>query len=420
MSRPFPLTAASRAPSSDADAPATPTATDENGDGPVPRLTGTVVGRVLALFFASRLLVIAVAALSRTILLRGPFDDSSRSLWRTFARWDATWYLSIAADGYWYKPGTESSVAFYPLFPLLIRGLSHLGVDPLLAGYGVANLSLVGACFLLWRLTALETRSEGAAHRSVLFLLFFPGTVWCSIIYTEGLFLWLTLGCLLAARRRHWLAAAALGYLGALTRTPGLLTAVFLGVEAVQQWWDDRRAAAALGESRPTLSRALVGRWQAIVGVLAPVLGHATYLGFLQWRFGDWRAQQRSYAAGWNIPPFQNPWQTLQENWQWRLEPFFRWVAFPLLGLIVGLGVLALFAFRRKGYGVLALVLVALLVSSANYHDFARYTTTIVPVYLVLGYVADRVRVLETPLLVFSVMLLTLITALLANGYHIN
>ena len=383
------------------------------------------MGRVLALYFTSRLVILGAAALSRLILVRGPFDDHARSLFQVFSRWDTRWYLDIAEKGYFsYHPDAQSSAGFYPLLPLCIRALSALGLDPLLAGYVVSNACLIGAALVLWRLTALETRAEGAADRAVLFLMFCPGALWCGMIYTESLCLLLVLLSMWAARRRRWLWAGVAGFLAALTRTPGVFVAVFLGVEALQQWAEDRRArsADALAGSPPDGGGPwtdLRGRWRTALGVLAPAAGQVTFLLFMQWRFGDWRAQQKTFAAGWHIPPFQWPWRMWQFNWE-RTEPFFHWTSFPLVVLVYGVGVVALFTLRRKGYALYILALMTLLVSSTDYHNMPRYVVIIAPVYLFLGQVTHRVRALEIPLLVASTMLLTLLTALLVNGYHIN
>ena len=35
---------------------------------------------------------------------------------------DGGWYLRIAESGYFYTPGRQSSVAFFPVFPMLLRG----------------------------------------------------------------------------------------------------------------------------------------------------------------------------------------------------------------------------------------------------------------------------------------------------------
>ena len=52
------------------------------------------------------------------------------------ARWDAAWYLVIAHYGYSPELCARRAArsAFFPLYPLGIRGISALGVPPVLAG----------------------------------------------------------------------------------------------------------------------------------------------------------------------------------------------------------------------------------------------------------------------------------------------
>ena len=47
-----------------------------------------------------------------------------------WARWDSRWYVEIAQHGYSYHPNEQSSVAFFPLYSVLMRLLSiPLGGD---------------------------------------------------------------------------------------------------------------------------------------------------------------------------------------------------------------------------------------------------------------------------------------------------
>ena len=41
-----------------------------------------------------------------------------------FAAWDSGWYWDIAARGYYFRPDGQSSVAFFPLYPMLMRALA--------------------------------------------------------------------------------------------------------------------------------------------------------------------------------------------------------------------------------------------------------------------------------------------------------
>src|SRR6202011_4470518 len=69
-------------------------------------------------------------------------------------RWDARWYETIALHGYSFTERAQSSVAFFPLYPLLMRAFAWLGVEPLLAGIFITLASgLVAAClFFRWAL----------------------------------------------------------------------------------------------------------------------------------------------------------------------------------------------------------------------------------------------------------------------------
>ncbi len=58
-----------------------------------------------------------------------PFDG-----WRWlhgWAQWDSGWYSAIAGGGYGYIPGRQSTIAFFPAYPLAIRYLSALVGGPL-------------------------------------------------------------------------------------------------------------------------------------------------------------------------------------------------------------------------------------------------------------------------------------------------
>lgn len=401
---------------------------------PVPRLSARVVTHLCGLFFLSRLLVLAVAALSHLAVEQGPYKINAQTWVGRFTCWDSGWYLSIAADGYQYDPHGSSSVAFYPLYPLLLRAAGYLGLDMRLAGFAISHAALLAACLLLWKLAALETRSEEVAERSVLFLLFCPGAVWFGMIYTESLFLLTLLGCLLCARRNQWVSAGLWGLASALTRTPGLLLAGFLFLEALQQTWEHRRRewfstggpiVPPAGESGPEASswRRKLGRlpWVARVafGVSGPILGHLSYLVFLQLRFGDWRAQQKTMAAGWkNGTGIMLPWDALAEQWHFN-DRHLMVISTALLFLTCVLALAGLFTLKRVGYAALILALCVLYVAATPGDSVTRYLSTAATSYIVLAQFACRSRLLETAALVFSTGAMVLLTILLANGYHV-
>ncbi len=391
---------------------------------PVPRLTGRDLAQICGLYFFSRLLVVGAVVLAHQVILPGPFAAASRSWVERLVQWDSNWYLEIVTDGYKFDPHGASSVAFYPLYPYLIRVLWWAGLPPQVAGYAVSHAALFGACLYLWRLAALETRSTTVANLAVTFLVLSPGAMWFGMIYTESLFLLTTVACLFAARRGRWVEATLWGYAAAITRTPGLLLAGFLVLEAAQQWWEARRSQVPLAADSPQAGMVAPRRaWPSLFARLAlagtgPVLGQLTFLIFLQVRFGDWHAQQRTMTAGWFAGGPRWPWTALIQEWRW-LDPIYTLLADPLLAVVLAAGVASFWTLRRWGYPALVLTLSTLYLVSTNGDSLLRYLSTAAPVYLVLAQAARRSRLLETVIVGSSVGIMVLLTVLLASGYRI-
>jgi hypothetical protein len=156
-----------------------------------------------------------------------PFGPAGDALAAPLARWDSVWYLAIANDGY--PAGDPRRAAFFPLYPLLLRAANAVVGRPVIAGALVSVACFAVALVLLHRLTALELGLP-AARESVWALALFPGAVFFSAVYSEALYLALSVGCLYAARTRRWAWAGAAGMLGAATRSAGVLLVVPLVV----------------------------------------------------------------------------------------------------------------------------------------------------------------------------------------------
>jgi hypothetical protein len=152
-----------------------------------------------------------------------PADTLSGVLLSPARRWDSGWYLSIAEHGY--DLPAPDSTAFFPLYPLLIRVVRTPIGSFELAGVIVSCAAFIVALYLLHRLVDLEVGRE-AAERTVWLLALFPMAFYFSAIYTESLFLALTVGCFYSARRGWWGRAAMLGALASATRTTGVLLVV--------------------------------------------------------------------------------------------------------------------------------------------------------------------------------------------------
>src|SRR5579859_3442356 len=124
-----------------------------------------------------------------------------------WARWDSRWYLEIAQHGYIYSPNEQSSVAFFPLYSVLMRLVSiPLGGDRtalVVAGMIISNVALLAALAVLVRLAATEM-DVPLAERVPIFLLVWPTSIFLSAVYPESLFLLLATVAFLSARTGRW------------------------------------------------------------------------------------------------------------------------------------------------------------------------------------------------------------------------
>jgi Mannosyltransferase (PIG-V) len=152
------------------------------------------------------------------------------------ARWDASWYEVIARYGYRpdLGPFTSSRTAFFPLYPLGLHVVSWAGVAPVLAGVLVSVVALSLSLYGIHRLTTLELsrlrpsaipRPAGAdaARLAVLITAFAPMAFYFSAVYSESLYLALSVGVFWCARQGRWAAVGMLGALAGATRSAGVV-----------------------------------------------------------------------------------------------------------------------------------------------------------------------------------------------------
>jgi hypothetical protein len=189
------------------------------------------------------------------------------------ARWDASWYLEIARFGYF----GDSVTAFFPLYP----GLLALGgwdtASSLLFGIAVSSACSVAGLYLVHRIVARES-GEQAANATTWIIACSPAALCFSAVYTEGLFLLLSVGSLYAARCGRWRLAGLVGALAAATRSAGLLLMLPLAILYLYGPRADRQAPLEEpGSLRPRYSIRPDALWIATVplGIVAYLL----YLG---------------------------------------------------------------------------------------------------------------------------------------------
>jgi hypothetical protein len=185
-------------------------------------------------FWTSRLVVfcagvLAVLEVGRAAGTRGfdpqgltsPFGYFGNLLVAPFARWDSVWYLAVAHSGYRSQPDT----AFFPLYPTVLHGIGVIIGSDLVAGILVSAAGFAIGLVLLHQLAWLDLR-DGPARTTVMLIAFCPVAYFFSAVYTEGLYLALSVGCILCARQGRWLWAGVLGGLAAAARNSGVMLVI--------------------------------------------------------------------------------------------------------------------------------------------------------------------------------------------------
>ncbi len=87
----------------------------------------------LLVYWVTLLVVVAGILVSAAAVEKQPnryqyiyVPPSGATILDTLIQWDGQHYLTIAAEGYRYDQAAGSSVAFFPAYPLLIRGLAEM------------------------------------------------------------------------------------------------------------------------------------------------------------------------------------------------------------------------------------------------------------------------------------------------------
>lgn len=308
------------------------------------------------------------------------------------ARWDTDFYHQIATTGYRWDPSLflHQNVVFFPLYPLLMRwGGALLGGHPLFAGTLISLVAFGAAITLLYRLAALELGEE-RAWPVILLVSTYPYAVFYSAVYTESLFLFLTVGAFYAMRRRHLVAAALAGVAAGLTRPNGFWLALPLvwmaltapgdshDVAGPQPWWRQR------------------WRIPAVLAALAPLAGVAIFSAYLFFRFGDALAWMHGQAA-WGMPllgrgPAPDPARTAEDLrvkvsevlvYTGDIAAFF-WAAWSILPVARRVGV---------AYALWIAINIFPPVAAHLFISLGRFTAVLFPLFFLLALMLPQPRV---------------------------
>eukprot|EP00051_Salpingoeca_urceolata_P020367 m.304491 g.304491 ORF g.304491 m.304491 type:complete len:446 (+) comp19604_c1_seq3:1647-2984(+) len=283
--------------------------------------------RVLVVAVLSRLAVLVLSAVFHAAF--DSYDTSStvpqptrtQQLFGGLAHWDGVFMLEIATNGYAY----EQFLAFFPLYPLMLRVVSATVVSPvvgaaavspssiLVAALLVSNVAFVLAAVVLYNLTYSVTGHKALAEAAALWFCINPASVFFSAAYTESLFALLSFAGMLACYRRFSWVGAVLFSLAAATRSNGLVLAGYLVYYGAASSWTVWHSASP-------------GRGLRLLMVVVTTVAQAGLVAVPFWTFQQHgrrlfcsRPQVESGVAGqqpaWCLTPSMLPYTHVQRHY---------------------------------------------------------------------------------------------------------
>jgi len=290
---------------------------------------------------------------------------------------DAGWYQTIAAHGYGALP--RSAIRFFPLLPLLDRGLHDItsltvGVVSLLITNLVALLLGMG----MYALVRSEWQDTLLARRAVWLIMLAPPAFVFVMGYSEALLVLLAMVFFLAIRRGNWWWAALFGYLAGTARPIGCLLVVPAVIEVIRSWRTDRW-----------------GQWPGkIAAIVSSVAGTVTYLGWVSATFGGFleplKIQQQQGHHGALTDPISTIYHALANLAHGHHigdALHVPWIGVAAILLVV--------AFWRLpvSYGAFALCIVVVALSGSNLDSFERYALSAFPLVMAASTLLRSARV---------------------------
>lgn len=318
------------------------------------------------------------------------------------ANFDGIHYLEIAKNGY------TNNMRFMPLYPLIINAVGTIiTFIPLYwIGFLVSLFFFIGSLLYLIKLL----RSDYLNNQSriiILSLLVFPTSFFFLSVYSESLFLFLTVSSLYYARKRKWILAALLGFFCSLTRIVGFLIIIPLLIEF--------------------FSQKKVKKTHHLLALLLIPVGTASYALYNYVRWGNpllfiqAHSQLSNGRSSTSLILFP---QTLYRYfkilttvsfslWEWKVA-LLEVVAF----CFAAIGVYMLWKLKvRLSYIAYTLVSMLVPASTGTFTGLPRYIIVLFPLFLIFSSIKNRVVLVS--ILILSFILQILLFLYFSRGYYV-
>ncbi len=297
-------------------------------------------------------------------------------------RWDAYWYRTIVREGYVSYPGVQSSVAYWPAYPLVLRSVSWVFPSIFITGSIVTLCCGAATAVLLRRWVGVFLPRAAAVTTVALFLVYPYGYYQYGAIYADALFVAATIAAFLLVERDRLFWAGVVGIVATSARPAGVVVAVALVLRVIERRNLDRlEQSGEVAGARPALSlrRRLdprVLRWRDSPVLLA-FAGVGAWMIYLGVRFGD-PLLFATVESNWGQGAGPSTWFKIRVIQELQQRPFAAGTIGHVVQGLLLLGALALTGriVRRFGwaYALYTLGVVGLaLVGTKDFQSSGRY-----------------------------------------------
>ncbi len=306
-----------------------------------------------------------------------------------YLKWDANNYQRIAIGGYSYytEGGDYTTLAFFPLYPWLIRIVNLIFRNEVLSGIILSGLLYSGACTYLYKLFSIDY-NKATAVRALVYLSVFPHALFFGVMMNESMLLFTMAATFYYIRTHNWKFVGIFGALAALSRMVGILMAVPAAIE----WLEHYEILGKLREKKiKEVWRLFYSKGLWIFLMLA---GLGIYLFCNYKTTGDWfkflEYQDKYWSNG--SCYFGKGITTMVDNMLHKSDSIKYEIWLPEVMSVIFVIAMLIYGLRRHRNMYMGFLLIYIIINTGFEWpiSIARYMTCAVPAFLVLSDFTER------------------------------
>lgn len=321
-------------------------------------------------------------------------SNFSNDFFKSLSNWDGGHFLSIAQFGY----GEKFQFAFFPLYPLVIKLVSQLTQNYLIAAISVNLISVFFAFQLLYKLM-LRDFNKYISERVVLGLMIFPTSFYFLTAYTESLFFLFIVATFYFLRQKKLLLATFFAILASATRLVGLAVVFALILDVILKHGFRKKL------------------WYIF---LAP-LGFLLYCAYLFTHLRDpfyFLTAELHWQRSLSIPVISF-WETIRNLSQTGFIKSNFDSLLDLIFAIIGVGfAFRSFRFLSPGLSIYIFISVLIPLFTPTLSSMPRFLLPIFPIFILLA--LNKNKYLNFGYYIVSILLLSIFSTLFINGYWVS